>query len=82
MTKLNLKELREDCESDKNCEFKDDRIINFKTIMPLLDWIERAKEHLEAIGECGDLLIGGPCDNDCDCVVCGAAKLLAELEEA
>lgn len=75
MTKLNLKELREDCESDKNCEFKDDRIINFKTIMPLLDWIERMRSFLPGI--LCELDNGAPTDRNI-----ALAKLLAELEEA
>ena len=72
MTKLNLKELREDCESDKNCEFQDDRIINFKTIMLLLDWIERARELIQ-------YCIMYQVDDD---EVKLGRKLLAELEEA
>lgn len=80
MTKLNLKELREDCESDKNCEFKDDRIINFKTIMLLLDWIERAQECLETMGEAAERR-NEFCEIDCDCYLCEAKQLLDELEE-
>lgn len=80
MTKLNLKELRADCESDGVAEFRDDRVVNFRTVLPLLDWIERAKDCFNTKEEVTDMPTDF-CKTDCECYRCKAKKLLAELEE-